>query len=397
MGPVNQSSVILSVNSGSSSLKAALYRHNNPADPDADLIARVTATPDRDRFRLWIGDVSGATLLDQPVEAERPPDVLRSLLAAAQEIGLPAPDIVGHRVVHGGPNLTVPTLITPDLVEQLKALLPLAPLHLPAAINLIEAAMRVLPKAPQVACFDTSFHHEMPEVFQYFPLPRSLRDKGIRRYGFHGLSYESVLASLGTAAPGRIVVAHLGSGASLAAVCDGVPVDTTMGLTPTGGLMMGTRSGDLDPGVLVYLMRTQGLGAEEIDQLVNEESGLLGVSEVTADMRGLLRLSETDTSARLAVEMFCLSVRKHIGAMAVSLGGIDQLVFTAAIGENSPKIRSKVCTGLQHLGINIDEEKNSKNERLISAPASPCHVLVVPTDEELMIARHTWALVGGWR
>lgn len=385
--------VILSVNSGSSSFKAALYRLASSADVEARLVARVAATPFGNRFRLRVSDASGAELYDERVEATKQSDVLSRFLIVIRELGLPEADAIGHRVVHGGPELSAPALVTPELLDRLRALTRLAPLHLPEAIDLIEAALRASPDVSHVACFDTAFHRRMPELFQRLPLPRRLWSEGVRRYGFHGLSYESVIRSLGEAAAGRVVIAHLGNGASLAAVRDGEPLDTTMGMTPAGGLVMGTRSGDLDPGVLVYLMRYRGLGPEEIDRLVNQESGLLGVSEATSDMQELLELCGVNSGAKQAVNLFCLSVRKHIGALAASLGGMDQLVFTAAIGENSPTIRAAICNGLEHLGVEIDGDKNSRGEGLISRAGAGCQVRVVPTNEELMIARHTYDLI----
>lgn len=239
---------------------------------------------------------------------------------------------------------------------------------------------------PQIACFDTAFHRTLPEYAARLPLPYEFWTKGIRRYGFHGLSFESIVHTLGSELPPRVIVAHLGNGCSLCAIRDGKSVDTTMGLTPTGGVMMGTRSGDLDPGVLLHLLRVEGYSAEKLDQLLNHESGLQGVSGKTSDMRQLL--ASTDKGADLAVEMFCYSIAKFIAAMVVALGGVDLLVFTAGIGEHAAPVRSNICSRLGHLGIALDESANRKNADVINASESGCEVRVIPTDEELQIARH---------
>src|SRR5581483_4736543 len=237
------------------------------------------------------------------------------------------------------------------------------------------------------------FHRRMPEVAQRLPLPRTLWAQGIRRYGFHGLSYEYVVATAGAATLGRAVIAHLGNGASLAAVRDGLPVDTTMGFTPAGGLMMGTRSGDLDPGVLVHLLTQEGYGAAALERLVDHESGLLGVSGVTSDMKTLLEARASQPAAAEAIELFCYLLRKHVGALATVLGGLDSLVFTGGIGEHAAAVRRETCRGLEHLGIQLDPGRNARHDPVISAPGSPCTVRIVPTDEDLMIARHTRRLL----
>ena len=250
---------------------------------------------------------------------------------------------------------------------------------------------------PQFACFDTAFHRRLPDLAQRFPLPRKLFDEGIRRYGFHGLSYEYVLQEFGPAAQRqRLIIAHLGNGASLAAVKDGLPADTSMGLTPTGGIMMGTRTGDLDPGILIYLLRERRYNAAKLERLVDSESGLLGVSELTSDMKALLAKRDSDPRAAEAVAIFCRSVRKEIGAFAAVLGGVDMLVFTGGIGEHAPAVREEICRDLGHLGIRIDSAKNNAPKDVISAAESACVVRVVATNEELMIARHTrTAIFGG--
>ena len=284
--------------------------------------------------------------------------------------GLPTPpSAVGHRLVHGGPDLLEPVLIDALVLRKLRDAIPFAPLHLPAAIGAIEAVARRSPRTPQVACFDTSFHRTLPEVARRFPLPERIHALGVRRYGFHGLSYESAVASMRL--PPRTIIAHLGNGASMCAVKDGVCIDTTMGLTPAGGFMMGTRSGDLDPGVVVFLL--EKMSREEVARLVDRESGLLGVSGTTSDMKSLL--ASSDPRARLSVEMFCYQARKAVGALAAALQGLDALVFTGGIGEHAAAVRERICAGLLHLG------------------AFAVHV--VPADEERVIARHVQALVRG--
>jgi acetate kinase len=247
------------------------------------------------------------------------------------------------------------------------------------------------PDLPQVACFDTAFHRSMPALAQRLPLPRALGGEALRRYGFHGLSYEYVIGVLGADGRGRTIIAHLGNGASLVAIRDGRPMDTTMGLTPIGGIVMGTRTGDLDPGVLLFLMREEGYDARRLERLVAMESGLLGISAVSSDMKTLLERRATDPRAADAVASFCYSVRKQIGAFAAVLGGVDLLVFTGGIGERAAPVRGEICQGLEHLGIRLDPRKNADNAMSISAPDSACGVRVIPTNEDLMIARHTWA------
>jgi acetate kinase len=279
------------------------------------------------------------------------------------------------------------------LLESLLALMPLAPLQIPSELSVIEAVAERFPTLPQVVCFDTAFHRRMPELAQRLPLPRALWDLGVRRYGFHGLSYEYIVERLGPAARGRTIIAHLGNGASMAAVRDGLPVDTTMGLTPTGGFMMGTRSGDLDPGIILYLMREQGYDVGRLDRLVNSESGLLGVSGLSPDMKTLLERRGREPAAAQAVAMFCYQLGKHVGALAAALGGLDTLVFTGGIGERAAPVRWETCQGLEHLGIRLDPGRNAVHADTVSGSDSRCVVRIIPTDEDLMIARHTWAVL----
>ena len=298
---------------------------------------------------------------------------------------------VGHRVVHGGPNYSEPQRLTSEAIDELHRLSPYDPEHLPEEILLIDACQRRFPDLPQVACFDTAFHHDLPRVAQILPIPRCYEALGVRRYGFHGLSYAFLMGELARlagmdAAKGRVILAHLGSGASLAAVHGGKSVDTSMAFTPTAGVPMSTRSGDLDPGLAWYLARTEGLDAKGFNEMVTRHSGLLGVSETSSDMRDLLSQETQDVRAAEAVALFCYQVKKWIGAFAASLGGLDTLVFAGGIGENAPPVRARTCAGLGFLGVELDERRNAENQGVISAAASPVTVRVMRTDEERMIA-----------
>ena len=279
------------------------------------------------------------------------------------------------------------------MLKTLHDLIRFAPLHLPSALAIMEALASRHPDVPQVACFDTAFHRQMPEVAQRLPLPSDLWEEGVRRYGFHGLSYEYILESLGSEGRGRVIIAHLGNGASMAAVRDGEPVDTTMSFTPTAGLVMGTRCGDLDPGVLIYLMRERGCDAEQLTELVNFRSGLVGISGFSSDMKTLLDRRENDPSAAIATALFSYQARKFIGAFAAALGGLDLLVFTGGIGERAAPVRAEICRELTFLGVQLDEQGNVRHAGVISMPQSRCVVRVIPTNEELMIARHTTRLL----
>jgi len=305
---------------------------------------------------------------------------------------------VGHRVVHGGPVHFDPQLVTAGLLSDLRSAIPLDPAHLPTAIGMIEALALRLPDVPQVACFDTQFHRDLPTSARLLPIPRRYADAGIRRFGFHGLSYASVMEALereagGEAARGRVILAHLGAGASMAAVRGGRCIDTTMGLTPSGGLVMGTRSGDLDPGVLVYLARAEGLTADGLEDVTTRRSGLLGISETSADVRDLLARRGTDPRAAEAIDLFCYQARKWVGAMAAALGGLETLVFAGGIGEHSAEVRARVCEGLEFLGVRLESGANAANAPIISAPGGPVSVRIIATDEEAMIARAVYRLM----
>jgi acetate kinase len=308
--------------------------------------------------------------------------------------GLPPPSAAGHRIVHGGRDYADASIINARLLQALRELVPLAPLHLPGEILCIETVAERFPGLPQAACFDTAFHRRMPEMARRFPLPRHFYEEGILRYGFHGLSYEYILEAIGPQRMGRLVIAHLGNGASMAAVKDGNPLDTTMGFSPAGGFMMGTRSGDLDPGILIYLMSEKGFSRGNIERLVNKESGLLGVSGISSDMKALLEKRESEPAAAQAIDMFCYHLAKSIGALAAALGGLDMLVFTGGIGEHAAPVRQDTCERLAHLGVRLDQRRNSdKNPGIISSNESACLVRVVPTNEDLVIARKTHKLL----
>lgn len=352
---------VLTVNAGSSSLKLSLW-HGDAylASAQADL-----------------GE--GALSLDGKKLRGRATDhgsALHALLAPLSKIR--APQALGHRLVHGGPDFVEPTRVDARVRKQLHALVPLAPLHLPSELTLIEAGQAL--KLPQVVCFDTAFHATLPDHTKVLPLPAAMRDAGLRRYGFHGLSYESLVARLPKRALKRAIFCHLGSGSSMAAVRDGLSVDTTMGFTPTGGLMMGTRPGDLDPGVLLYWLRKHPK-LEALEHLLDKESGLLGVSGRSADMRKLVKRKG------LAVELYCYRVKLQIGAYVAALGGLDTLVFTGGIGEHTPEVRAAACAQLHTLGIALDARANAKNAAQIGR--GPVAVHVLPAEEERVIARHT--------
>ena len=393
---VNASHVILSFNGGSSSDKFALHQLSGEGEK---LLAEGAAEGiGLSGGRLWIRDGQAKMLSDAVRSFPRSADALDALFDGMDRLRLPRPDAIGHRLVHGGPNHFAPERVTPELIEALRALIPFAPLHLPDEIEGIEAVASRFPDRPQVACFDTGFHRRMPEVARRFALPRALWDEGLCRYGFHGISYEYIMETLGPAAPARIVIAHLGNGASMAAVREGCPADTTMGFTPTGGFMMGTRSGDLDPGLMVYLVNQKGYDGRRLERLVNHESGLLGVSAISSDVKTLLERRAAEPNAALAIEMFCYQVRKQIGALAAVLGGLDLLVFTGGIGERAAAVRFEVCRGLEYLGITVDERRNEAHADPISSAdassaAGKCLVRVIATNEDLMIARHTQRLI----
>jgi acetate kinase len=382
---------VVALNAGSSSLKVGLFAIDARGEEclargSVERIAKETGS-------IALTDGGGRILVERDAPCADQVQALHTIFDALGRASLPTAAAIGHRLVHGGPDRSAPARIDAKLRGSLDALVHFAPLHLPAELAVLDAAAARFPQVSQVACFDTAFHRGMPEVAERFALPRDLYEEGVRRYGFHGLSYEYVVETIGAAKLGRAVIAHLGNGASMVAVKDGRSVDTTMGLTPAGGLVMGTRPGDLDPGVLVYLMDHSVGGTRELETLVNRRSGLLGVSGTTSDMKMLIEASAHDARAALAVEMFCYAARKFVGAFAAALGGLDTLVFTGGIGERAALVRERICAGLGHLGVAVDLASNDRAETCVSAAGSACRVLVVPTDEERMIARHTFRVL----
>ena len=379
----------LCLNSGSSSLKFAVLRCDQ--GDEFELARGAVEGISQEHGRLWIQRPTDSERHERQQSFSSHQAAFEAAMDSLATLELPAFSVVGHRVVHGGDQFDRPTCIDEQVLSTLRTLVRLAPLHLPPQIAMIELAQQRFAELPQVACFDTAFFRHMPELAQRYPLPRFLWDAGVRRYGFHGLSYESILASHEEARLGRTIIAHLGNGCSMTAVRDGQPVNTTMGFTPAGGLMMSTRSGDLDPGVLIYLMDQQEYGACDIERLLNQESGLKGVSGLSGDMQTLLSARDDNPQAALAIDMFCDRVRQQIGAFAAVLGGLDRLIFTAGIGERAVLVRRDICHGLHHLGIVLDEAANATNARHISSAQSLCAVEVVSTNEERMIARHSTA------
>jgi acetate kinase len=387
---------VLAINGGSSSIKFALFHSGEP--PRRGLEGKIERIG-LDGTTLKFKDPAGKEpeSLGIPASDHRAAaDFLIKWLGERNILG--SVEAVGHRVVHGMRH-TAPERVTPELLDELRGIIPSDPEHLPLEIELIEAFRASDPKLPQVACFDTAFHRDMPRVAKLLPIPRRFDAEGIQRYGFHGLSYAylmSELARLGDAAAtkGRVILAHLGNGASLAAVRDGKGVDTSMGFTPAAGLVMSTRSGDLDPGLPSYLARVHKMTPAKFDRMVNHESGLLGVSETSSDMRDLLAREASDVRSAEAVALFCYRVKKWIGSFAAALGGLDTLVFAGGIGENAPAVRERVCDGLGFLGVEIDSARNAASAAVISPDGARVTARVIRTDEELMIARSVRQITG---
>jgi len=381
---------ILTINGGSSSIKFALFESRDPLQRilhgEIDRIGLPQAT-------LRVDGLLPADHVSQQVTAPDHAAAVGALMDYIEDRGAHgALTAVGHRVVHGGPKYSAPQRITADMIEDLRKLISFDPEHLPEEILLIEAVRRRFPGVPQVACFDTAFHHDLPRVARLLPIPRRYEAQGIRRYGFHGLSYAFLMEELArvagaAAARGRVILAHLGSGASLAAVRDGKSVDTSMGLTPAAGVPMSTRSGDLDPGLVCHLARTEHMTPEQFNRMVNFQSGLLGISETSSDMRELIDHETQDVRAAEAVALFCYQVKKWIGAFAAALGGVETLVFSGGIGENAPIVRARICDGLGFLGIALDPQRNTRSAPLISPDTGAVPVRVIHTNEALMIAK----------
>lgn len=386
---------ILVVNSGSSTVKFALFGTASHLPKLWSGVAERIGSP---QARLLVRGNGSA--INQDAVLPDHEAALELILSQAEEYlrsegaHLRA---VGHRVVHGGPDCDCPLPVDAALEDRLARLVPLAPLHLPHNLAGIAAVRARRPELLQVACFDTAFHHGLPRTARLTGLPREFYDRGIRRYGFHGLSYEYVVQALGSfgegAARGRTIIAHLGNGASMCAVRDGRSVETTMGFGTLAGLLMGTRCGDLDPGIVLYLMQHEGMDAAEIEELLYERSGLFGVSGgLSRDMRELVESQRSEAQA--AVELFCYRARQHVGSLTAALGGLDRLVFTGGIGANAPEIRARICNGLEYLGLALDEERNRSGAPTISQDGAAVPVHAFPTDEEVVIARHTVRVAG---
>ncbi|WP_455371426.1 acetate/propionate family kinase [Petrachloros mirabilis] len=390
-------SFIVTINGGSSSIKFALYETATPSS------CAVSGMIERIGIPGSAMSVTDRTTGRSERYSTEAPDhrsgAIRLVEWLNQRVGLQNIRAVGHRVVHGGPTYSRPVPVTPELLEELRRISPYDPEHMPAEIGLIETFMHRCPDVPHIACFDTAFHSEIPRVARLLAIPRRYEKIGLRRYGFHGLSCAYLmkeLARLGGEgeANGRVILAHLGNGSSMTAVKRGKSVDTTMAFTPTAGLPMSRRSGDLDPGIVSYLARTEGMSVEQFHRMVNTESGLLGISELSSDMRDLLAQEDRDQRAAEAIAVYCYQSKKTIGSLAAALGGLDTVVFSAGIGERSPVIRARICDGLEFLGISLDPARNEGNEAVISKSDGRVTVRVIPTDEEREIAASVLELLG---
>lgn len=387
---------VLTMNRGSATLKSTLYE----IGARNEVLASISVTySSMASARLKITAATGATLLDTSVKGTNSNAALETIFAWLDKhqylSGLKA---AGHRLVHGGARYTEPQRITPKFLLALKKLVPLDPDHLPAAIKGIQFVARKFPKLVQVACFDTAFHSSLPTVAKMYALPRRFYDNSVRRYGFHGLSFEYIVGELrkldAKLATAHVIVAHLGNGASIVALRNGKSMDTSMGFTPLEGLVMGTRSGDVDPGLLLFLLTEKKMSAKAAGALLNKQSGLLGVSGNTGDMRELLEKAKQDPHASEAIDLFCYRAKKYIGAYAAALGGLDALVFTGGIGERAPAIRERICSGLDFLGIHLDAAQNATNAPVISSTDSCVNVRVIQTNEDLMIVQHVITVLG---
>jgi acetate kinase len=367
---------VLALNSGSSSLKFGLYRVDT-AHTEPLLSGEAEAIGDP-QGKFHAQDARGKNLLSAAMPIPSQQEAIVRIARLLADAKMPAPAAIGHRIVHGGSKIREHCLIDDGVLRRLESAAAFAPLHVPPAVTMIRFARAHFPGLPQVACLDTAFHANLPDVARVLPIARELQSEGIQRYGFHGLSCESIVHQLAGDLPRRLIIAHLGNGASVTAVKDGNSIDTSMGLTPTGGVIMGTRSGDLDPGILVYLARQKNYDAAKLEELVDRHSGLLGISGISGDMRRLHDVAGSNADARLAIDMFCYSVSKQIAAMIAALRGVDLIVFTGGIGENDAEARAQICGGLSWIGVGLEDGRN---------------VLVLPSQEDAQIVRHTAALV----
>ncbi|MFN8488701.1 MAG: acetate/propionate family kinase [Caldilineaceae bacterium] len=387
---------ILTLNGGSSSLKFALFENTQSLTRQlSGQIERIGLA----NAQLKVTHPATKQTEKQAVAAPNHAACIEPLAKVlAQHTDLAQLAAIGHRIVHGGSRFSAPERLTPEVLTELRRISPFDPEHLPAEISVVEAFAQRYPQLTQIGCFDTAFHHTLPRVAKLLPLPRRYAKQGVQRYGFHGLSYAYLLRELRRsagedAANGRVILAHLGNGASMAAVRNGQSIDTTMAFTPTAGLVMSTRSGDLDPGLVAYLAQTEGMTPAQFQRMVNFEAGLLGISEISSDMRDLQAQAKTDERAADAIAVFCYQARKWIGALTTALGGLDTIVFSGGIGENAPAIRAGICAGLEFLGLTLDEARNTTNAAVISADNSRVAVRVIPTDEEWQIARLVQGIV----
>lgn len=389
--------VILVINGGSSTLKFALFRAE--AVPVRELSGSIDRIGSPEGILRWTPEGAG-TIGPQAVTAPDHAACIEPLLSCLNDRLARRPLVaIGHRIVHGGRRYRVPQTVTQAVLDELQRLSVYDPEHLPGAIALIKGFAQRYPHLQQIACFDTAFHRDMPAVARLLAIPRRYERLGLQRYGFHGLSYAFLMKELANVgkpgeADGRVILAHLGNGASMAAVHHGKAVDTTMGFTPTSGLPMSRRSGDLDPGLVSYLARTEGMSVDRFHRMINTESGLLGVSETSSDMRDLLKEERSDTRAAEAVALFCYHAKRAIGSLAAALGGLDTLVFSAGIGEHSPIVRARICEGLEFLGIVVDPARNEAGEAVISREDGRVTVRVIPTDEEREIAGSVAEIIG---
>lgn len=389
---------ILAVNCGSSSIKFALY--GSGEEREELLFSGVLERIGLENGRFAVTGGSGGRLVDQAVSVTGHREACKEVFSWISQEAPVSPDAIGHRIVHGGPLHLHSEVVTQEVLDSVEAQRPYAPEHLPGALYAVRHAQRVFARCGQVLCFDTAFHHTMPPEASIYPLPDSVRSKGVRRFGFHGLSYAWLMDEIRrrevpAVAEGRIILAHLGHGASMAAVCNGRSIETSMGFSPAGGLVMSTRSGDLDPGVLLFLLEQQRMNPAELKEMVNRCSGLLGLSGRSDDMRDLLEAAPDDPAAAMAVEIFCYQARRYVGSLAAALGGLDLLVFSGGIGEHAPEIRRRICRNLEFLGIRLDEAANSRNETVISHRNASTGVRVMKTNEELMIVRETRRVLAG--
>jgi acetate kinase len=381
---------VLALNSGSSSLKFGLYQVRSLHTQR--LVSGEAESIGKEAAIFHAEDPTGTSLLRESAALPSQKDAVIRIARLLTDLKMPAPQSIGHRIVHGGPKLKHHCIIDDSVLDELNAAVAFAPLHMPPALSVIRFAAAHFPGLPQVACFDTSFHAHMPDIARVLPIPHALRAEGVERYGFHGLSCESIVRQLGGALPSRLLIAHLGNGASITAVKGGQSIDTSMGLTPTGGIIMGTRSGDLDPGVFFYIASKNKLYETQLLVLVDRRSGLLGVSGISADLRDLHKVTHSNSDARLAIDMFCYSAAKQLAAMSAALGGVDTIVFTGGIGENDAQARALICGHLGVIGVRLDAARNRDAGDPISDDASRCQVRVLPSQEDEQIARQAWTL-----